>query len=134
MHLLCEGNGVPLSCRFTAANGDERKEVAHLLCQIEGSRPADILFLEADRGYDSEKLRSLLVYKCIYPVIAYRKKPVERQSRMAAPLLPKMDRKIERLHAWIKRSFRRLQSRWERRASCWLGFIYCALSVMWVKK
>ncbi len=134
LHVLCEGNGLPLSCTVTAANGDERKEVDKLLDQMDAIRPQKILILEADRGYDSEKLRDALLQRRIYPVVAYRKRPSEKQARQPAPLLPKLRWKVERLHAWIKRSFRRLQSRWERKLSYWLGFIHCALIILWLKR
>lgn len=60
----------------TASNCDERLEVEKLLDKSplkQRKLSERICILEADKGYDSEKLRNLLLNREIFPFIPYQK-------------------------------------------------------------
>jgi transposase len=66
IHLITEGNGMPISFCTTGANGDERQQVVPLLNKIKvktaavGRRKKRFKVLAADKGYDAKWLRQLL--------------------------------------------------------------------------
>ncbi len=59
IHLLVDAEGMPMSAFSTPANGDERKQVAHLIETVEvktgnpGRPPKKIKKIAGDKGYDS---------------------------------------------------------------------------------
>jgi len=66
--------GNPLAITTTAANGDERQEVAKLINQVEALSKRKlkkrVIILKADKGYDARWLRQKLLNSNIIP---YRK-------------------------------------------------------------
>ena len=69
IHLLVDAEGMPVSAVSTPANGDERKQVAHLIETVEvktgkpGRPPKTIKRIDGDKGYDSQQLRDFLSAK-----------------------------------------------------------------------
>ena len=58
------------ACKLTSAKEDERQQVKKLIVPIELLLPyEDVVLLEADRGYDSKKLRCELLVVGIYPTV-----------------------------------------------------------------
>ena len=58
---------------LTSAKGDERKQAEKLIGKVELLLSIDdTIFLEADKSYDSKKLRLELLVKDIYPLMVYR--------------------------------------------------------------
>ena len=142
IHLLVDRAGSPIAVTTTAANGDERKEVAKLLDQISSHLPMKSLrgrmtVLEADRGYDCEWLRQALLIRNIFPLIPYRKMPgrerVETKEICRVFCLTKSRWVVERAFAWLKRRCRRLLLRWERLPQIWAGFATLGLVYTWIK-
>jgi transposase len=140
IHLLVDGNGQPVITTTTAANGDERREVAKLLDKtdehfkrISASR---MTILEADRGYDCAWLRQDLLIRGVFPFIPYRKTPgrivPKTEEVMKTFCLEKKRWKVERAFAWIKRRCRRLLMRWERKAVIWNGFVTLGVVYTWI--
>ena len=66
IHTLTDGNGMPLSCCTTPANGSEREQVIPLIDSIvvktnsPGRNSKRVKVLAADKGYDSKDLRRAL--------------------------------------------------------------------------
>jgi transposase len=132
VHLLIDGEGMPLSFSTTSAKGDERKELASLITALPRKRRS-IGFLQADKGYDSQWIRKFLIGKFYYPLIPYR---VFNKPKSFKSVFKKLSTrwKIERTFAWLKRRYRRLCARWERKQCVFEGFIFVALIMMWVNK
>lgn len=143
LHLLVDYNGAPLAVTTTASNGDERSQIPYLLgkskvesCDSSLRRRAMII-LEADKGYDSSKLRQMLLNRGIFPFIPRRKigKPnPNRPPHHEVASYFQIDSvrwKVERTFAWLKRKCRRLLLRWERQASAWNAFATLALIHFW---
>ena len=121
-HLLVDSGGVPLAITLT---GGQRNDVTQLLPLIDGVAPvrgkpgrprqrAERLL--ADRGYDHDKYRRELWARGVKPVIARR--GVEHGSGLGHERWV-----VERTFAWLH-NFRRLRTRYERRAELHLAFMH----------
>ena len=133
IHLLTDGNGLPLRFSSTSAKGNERKQLVALVNQLPKMRK--IHFLYADKGYDANWLRFYLIKKNWYPVIPRRRFATSPKIK-TNPILKKLNCrwKIERTFAWIKRKYRRIQTRWERRMCYWESFVSVAMIMLWVER
>jgi hypothetical protein len=143
LHLLTDYNGKPLAITTTSAKGNERNEIPKLIkvLNLKGfnkcfRRRAMIIF-EADKGYDSDKIRQMLLKRNIFPFIPRRRigKPNPNrppQEEVAAFFNIKSVRwKIERSFSWLKRKCRRLLMRWERLPQAWNAFGTLSLISFW---
>lgn len=135
-HVLVEGNGMPVSISVTDAGSSERAEVSKLLGKvIKWIQPLQeggvIPILEADKGYDSMPLRLEIIRLGIFPWIGWRRYKSRCNVQSKKSTCKRLRWKVERTHAWLKRSFRRLIARWERRPIFWLAFLNIALIMMW---
>lgn len=95
-----------------------------------------MIIVEADKGYDSSEVRHELLKRGFFPLIPWR-----RNIRGAPRIDEVSDRfalkpirwVVERTHAWLKRRYRRLMARWERRDELWGAMIQLALILEWTK-
>lgn len=139
IHLLVDGNGMPLSVTSTGAAASERDQLSSLFQRVHvyhgyGRPKRCPREIHADKGYDSRALRVFLRNKGIRPVIPKRKWKTRRQpsGRKAPPSTSRWQ--VERCFAWIQRKYRRLAIRWERRALYWNGFLQLSVIMMWIDK
>jgi len=88
-------------------------------------RPRELV---ADKGYDSDDFRQALRRRGIHPCIPLRS---NRRPRGGRPALRSYSSRwiIERSNAWLK-SFRRVQTRYERLVQIYLGFVLLAFIVI----
>ena len=138
-HTLTDGNGMPLSCSTTPANGSEREQVMPLLDSIvvKSNRPGRprkrVKVLAADKGYDSKDLRAALRKRGIRPQLPKRtwrtRKNRGRPIKISVPRF-----QIERCFAWFQRKYRRLVVRWERISACFDAFISLATIHIWINR
>jgi len=90
--------------------------------------------LIADRGYDSNAVRALLVRRGIEPII-----PARRTNTVATHQdgrrLRRYQRRwiIERTHAWLQK-FRRLVVRYEYLAGIFLALVHLACALVTLKR
>lgn len=146
LHLLTDFNGRPLAITTTPANGDERQEVKNLLNRVENVmsneklRKRAMVVLEADKGYDSDKIRQMLLNRGLFPFIPRRrmgnKVNLDRPDQRLVSEFFKIETvrwKVERSFAWLKRKSRRLLMRWERLSSAWMPLQHL-LSLIFGKK
>lgn len=124
IHLLTDGNGQPIAAKVTSANADERKQVIYFLRAI--PRKGAPTLLEADKGYDSRELRVAVLNNRIYPLIPFR--------ISISSWVKRVRWKVERCISCLKRSYRRLTTRWELLSEVYAGVLLQALSYHWVKK
>jgi transposase len=127
-HLITDSAGVPLAISLTGGN---RNDVTQLLPLVDGIGPvkgkvgrprkrADRLL--ADRGYDFDKYRRELRRRGVKPIIA-------RRSTEHGSGLGKERWVVERTFAWLH-NFRRLRTRYERRAELHLAFMQLGCAVV----
>lgn len=90
--------------------------------------------LPADRSYDSNPLRALLVKRDIEPII-----PARRNNRVATHQDGRKFRRYrrrwisERTNSWLQ-TFRRLVVRYERSATIFTALVYLACALMALKR
>lgn len=83
----------------------------------------------ADKGYDSDDVRSSLLLKGIVPVIppkANRKEPIACDFRAY-----KDRNRVERMFNKLKQ-FRRIATRYDKTALSFLGFLALAAAKLWI--
>ena len=87
-----------------------------------GLRPRE---LWADRGYDTEALREQLRERSIEPRISRgRRRRAKTPDPLARERWP-----VERTNAWLH-NWRRISTRWERRAELYLALLQLACSMI----
>ncbi|WP_186169672.1 IS5 family transposase [Burkholderia gladioli] len=127
-HIVTDADGTPLAAILTGANVNDVTQLLPLIDaipSIRGLRGHPIQrprVVYADRGYDSERHRRALRNRGIQPVIAKRR--TEHGSGLG-----KYRWVVERTHSWLH-SFRRLRTRFERRADIHEAFLKLGCSLV----
>ncbi len=86
--------------------------------------------LIGDRAWDSTKWQTALWQERGIELIAPRKRTTKHRKQDGRSLRRCKRRwKVERLFAWLKR-FRRIDTRYERKAANYLGFLHLACAVI----
>jgi transposase len=136
--VLADGAGTPLGVYVEKASPAEVKLLEPTLRngRIGGRRarrrkPRRLI---ADRGYDSNAVRALLVKRDIEPII-----PARRNNRRATHQDRRKLRRYrhrwitERTHAWLQ-GFRRLVVRYERSAVVFTALVHLACALIALKR
>lgn len=132
---MVENQGKPILFRYTAANGDEREQAVNLLRECVRKIKKKPKVLQADRGYDSQRVRGFAENICgIYTSIPRRQYDVARRGQYRKPQESSQNNRwiVERTFAWIYKKFRRLACRWERKSAIFRGFISAAIVFFWL--
>jgi transposase len=110
--LLVDSHGVPLAIRTTGANASDQKQLIPIVMDFpkvggQPGRPKELPdTVVADRGYDNDSARALLVWLGITPVIA-------RRRTAHGSGLGKVRWVVERTNSWLK-GMRRMRVRYDR--------------------
>ena len=82
------------------------------------------------KGYDSKKTVCLeILRRGYYPLI-----PQRGDKKGADKWVVRMWWKVERCFSWLKRSYRRIATRWERLFSVYEAFVLLGISLFWVRR
>lgn len=126
LHLVCDGNRLPLAVHVTAGQRSESAEFEAVCSLVEAPRrPTRLL---ADRGYDAKRIRAWLRDRRIRAVIPERKLPAgkARRRRGRPPVLDRAQyarrNVVERLVGWLK-EHRSLGTRFDKRADSFLAMV-----------
>jgi transposase len=146
LHLAFEGRGRPLAVRLTGGQRHESTQLAAVLDSIRVPRPQGRPrqrpeMMALDKGYSYPKCRQMLRQRGIRHVIPERKdQKARRQAKgKAGGRPPLFDREIYRLRNWAERGvnrlkqFRRIATRYEKRAANYLGFVHLACIMIWLR-
>ena len=99
------------------------------------SRPAEVL---ADAAYDSEAIRSYLRRRGIKSNIYCNKRNQKDPQRGRPKRFDKQSYRrrgsVERFFGWLKSSFRRIATRYERLNVCFMGLVYLACFLIYWRK
>jgi transposase len=146
LHLAFEGRGRPLAVCLTVGQRHESTQLEAVLDAIRvprrrgrpRKRPDEVAL---DKGYSYPKCRRLLRRRGIRHVIPERKDQREQRqqkgSRGGRP--PRFDRTVYRLRSWAERGvnrlkqFRRVATRYEKKALCYLGIVHFACIMIWLR-
>jgi IS5 family transposase len=132
LHLVCDGNGLPLTATVTAANVADTTMFQAVIEDIalvrtpagrRRTRPAKV---HADNGDDAHANRIYLRRRGIRPRIARR--GVESSARLGRHRW-----KVERSLSWLS-CWRRLTVRWDRDSGRWFAFVLLACAVVCFKR
>ena len=121
---MCDGAGRPLRLLLTPGQAADIKSAPALLEGISGQG------IIADKGYDSNALRAQLMAAGLQVVI-----PSNRTRKVLLPYDPLLYRtrnRIERCFNKLKH-FRRIATRFDRRASYFLAFLHFACALLWMR-
>ena len=124
MHLICDGNELPLAVTVSPGQEHETQQVCDLLQQVidQDRLPAK---LAGDKGYSAGWIRDLLDELGVTPVIAHQAKEAARAGRF--------DKKAYRKRNVVERCinslkwFRRVATRYEKLAVHYLGRLKVAI-------
>jgi transposase len=136
--VLADGQGTPLGIYVAAASPSEMKLVEATLDSISicasRSQPARPQRLVADRGYDSNQVRALLVKRQIEPIIPARSNNQVATHQDGRKLRRYRHRWIvERTNSWLQ-TFRRLVVRYEYLSAVFIALVHMACVLVTLKK
>jgi transposase len=122
--MACDGQGRPV--RFLLAPG-QSSDVQAAPALLEGFQPAAVL---ADRAYDSMALRDridAIGAEAVIPSTRSRKTPIPHDRA-----LYRLRNRIERCFNKLKH-FRRIATRYDRRAVHFAAFLSLAAAMLWMR-
>ena len=129
LHLVCDGNGLPLAVHLTAGQRSESAQFEATCGLVRAPRRPKRLL--ADRGYDAKRIRSWLRKRGIRAVIPERKlAPGKKRRRRGRPPVLQKDQyrrrnAIERLVGFLK-EHRSLATRYDKLATSFLAMVKLA--------
>jgi transposase len=124
IHMLADALGRPL--RFILTPG-QSGDVTQAEALIKGSAGQYVI---ADRAYDSRALREAIEATGAAAVIPPN--PTRKHPHSYDPALYRLRNRIERCFNKLKH-FRRVATRYDRRAVHFLAFIYLASAMIWTR-
>lgn len=129
LHVVCDGNGLPLAVHLTAGQRSESAQFETVCGLVDAPRrPTRLL---ADRGYDAKRIRAWLRARRIRAVIPERRLPTgkKRRRRGRPPVLDRAQytrrNAVERLIGWLK-EHRSLATRFDKLAASFLAMVKLA--------
>jgi transposase len=128
VHLICDGQGLPLAVVVTAANVNDSVVFEGLLDDVpavrmpSGRRRRRPGTVHADKGYDAWHCRAYLRRRGIKARIARR--GIESSERLG-----RQRWRVERALSWLS-CYRRLQVRWDRDSAHWFAFVLLACTLV----
>jgi transposase len=127
IHALVDGHGRALKLLLSAGNVVDIKMAPAL---VEDLTVQECGTLAADKGYDSDALRMLLLEKGIYPCLAVSRKRVEPRSFHIGYYRKR--HRVENFFAKLKRH-RRVSTRYDKLASSFLAFTTISAILHWLE-
>jgi transposase len=129
--VLVDGQGTPLGLHVDSASPSEVKLLETTLNTVRGGTPERLI---ADRGYDSNPIRAMLVGRGIDPIIPKRENN-RRATHQDGRKLRRYARRwiIERTNAWLQ-NYRRLVVRWERSAEIYTALVHAAFAMICLRR
>jgi transposase len=133
VHLVADGQGVPLAAEVSAGQKNECTEFQRTMRAVPlrartSRRPARPKRLAGDKGYSSREVRDWLECRGIEPVIPFRedqKALIARGPSLDKPLYRQRN-VIERCVGWLKEC-RRIATRFEKLAVNYLAMLRLAM-------
>ncbi len=127
---MCDGSGIPLGVCVEGANRHDMKTVEETLESILAPRPQPTeeqpQNLCLDKGYDYDEVRDLVEEFGFTAHIRTR----GEEARLIKEKAGFKARRwvVERTHSWMNR-FRRIFTRWEKKAENYLGMLHLVCAI-----
>ena len=129
--MLTEGAGVPIGVAIDGANRHDSKMVANTIESIPVPRPEPTRKapqgLCLDKGYDYDRVRDLVREFGYTAHIRARGEEAQAIKREAGFKARRWV--VERTHSWMNR-FRRILTRWEKKAANYLGLLHLVCAII----
>jgi putative transposase len=129
--LLTEAHGVPVGLAVDGANRNDFKMMKETLESIPVKRPKPTRNkpqgLCLDKGYDYDEARDLAKEFRYTAHIRSRGEETQRLKRQAGFKARRWV--VERTHSWMNR-FRRILTRWEKKAENYLGLLHLVCAII----
>jgi transposase len=129
--VLTEGAGVPIGVVIDGANRHDSKMVANTVESIPVPRPEPTRKapqgLCLDKGYDYDRVRDLV--KAFGYTAHIRARGEEAQAIKREAGFKARRWVVERTHSWMNR-FRRILTRWEKKAANYLGLLHLVCAII----
>jgi transposase len=124
IHMAVDGRGRPLRLILTPG---QRGDVTQAPALLEGLKAKRVL---ADKAYDSNALRAIVAdmgAEAVIPCNPTRKTliPYDFEAYKARNLIERCFNKLKH--------FRRIATRYDRRALCFLSFVHLACAMLWMR-
>jgi transposase len=126
IHLICDGKGRPLNFRLSGGNVHDAAEADALLTEAPGHGERTI----ADKGYDSNEIRELILNLGSDPVIPFKRNRVLKGTLKRR--FYKMRHQVENTFCDLKQ-YRAIATRYDKLALNFAGFVALASSILWLK-
>lgn len=136
IHIQSEGRGKPMQFVLTQGQTSDVKGFDNLNVKVKvnrkgrGSPKQRPRYLVGDKGYDSQAIRRTLRRQHTTPIIPKRKN-AKRKLHFNRGLYRERNR-VERLISRLKQ-FRRVATRYEKRADNYLAMLMIAAVLIWLK-
>ncbi len=134
--VVVDGQGVPVGVQLASAQIAECRLAESTLQQVKvprvgrGRPRSHLRRVIADRGYDSDALRTRFKQRGTELIVPYRKNIRNRRFEDKRKLRRYRKRwKIERTNAWLQ-NFRRIQVRYDRILTVFQGFLHFACLII----
>ncbi|MBK7497231.1 MAG: IS5 family transposase [Candidatus Omnitrophica bacterium] len=133
--LVCDGSGIPLGVCVEGANRHDMKTVEETLESILAPRPQPTeeqpQNLCLDKGYDYDEVRDLVEEFGFTAHIRTR----GEEARLIKEKAGFKARRwvVERTHSWMNR-FRRIFTRWEKKAENYLGMLHLVCAIITIRQ
>ena len=126
IHMAADANGNPINFIVTGGDVHDSKVANNIIDELDG---AD--YLVADKGYDSDAIRSYAKKNAITPCIPRRSNSIKANPGFDSYLY-KLRHMVENLFARLKH-FRSIATRFDKLAQNYRATIYLACSLVWFK-
>ena len=127
IHALVDGHGRALKLLLSAGNLADITIAPALVCDL---HERDCGTLVADKGYDSDALRALLVEKNIFPCLALN--ATRKQRRFFHRGYYRHRHQVENFFACLKRH-RRVATRYDKLATSFAAFVTLSAILNWIE-
>lgn len=127
MHVVADGQGVPLAASITAGQAHESTQFERLMQEVRPPRREGWPDQAAgDKGYSYPRVRRWLARRCVEAVIPQRSDQIARDGDLG--LDRRVDKRrsvVERCVGWLKEC-RRVGTRFDKLAASFMAFVRLA--------
>lgn len=145
-HVLTDKNGIPLSAVISSASTHDVKAVTDVVDNAVIRRPASTVstaknrtikqHLCLDKAYYSRTVKQEIIKRGYVPHIPYKRKRGQKKEAVCKKKCPSAKNKrwvVERTNSWHNR-FRKLFTRYEKKAENYLGLVQLSCSIIIYRK
>jgi len=146
-HILTDKNGIPLSVVISSANSHDIKLVTDVMDNVvvkrsspstkcNSSRKRKLQHLCLDKAYSSKTVQQAIIKRGYVPHIPYKRNRGQKIDAVCQKKYPTAKNKrwvVERTNSWHNR-FRKLYTRYEKKAENYLGLVQFSCCIIIYKK